>query len=402
MKKTASILIIVIFVLLFAFFTGFSIFGEKKDFSVNENRALQTLPNISVDNVLDGSFQKDYDSFLSDQFEFRDFWVTAKTRIMLALGKKDINGVFIGKDDYLIEKYTDSDFDDDLVKYNIDMISDFLNRTAELEVGTYVSFVPSKGTVLTNRLPKNASPYDSSYVGKSVEENLSDGVKCIDILPSLKERNGEYIYFRTDHHWTSLGAYYAYSEIGKAMGFEPLSLDSFESRNVTDSFVGSSYDKLQLGDMKDIVTAYDSGIKVSVDFHGEREKAKTLYFDEMLSEKNKYEFFLGGNYGRVDIKTNADSNKKLIVVKDSYTNAIIPFLINHYKNITMIDLRFFADDLDGLIYDDYTIDDVLVLLNTEKFMQDQNMTKIEPYDESEFLDPEEMEEQERILEELDD
>ena len=402
MKKAFSIAFVALFISLVVFFTAFSIFGKKSDFSVKENRALQTLPEFSLEAISDGTFQEQYDDYLSDQFEFRDFWVTAKTKIMLALGKKDMNGVYLGSDGYIIEKYTEADFDEDNVNENIDLISGFLNRTAELEIGTFVSFVPSKGTVLSNRLPKNALAFDSSFVQSGVQSKLSKGVRSIDLVEPLKSHQDEYIFFKTDHHWTALGAYYAYEALSDELGFDALPLDSFEAEDVTTSFVGSSFDKIQLGSTPDTVTAYKPKVNVKVNFHGEAEKASSLFAPQALEGKSKYEYFLGGNYARVDIKTDADSDSTLLIVKDSYTNAIVPFLANHFKKIILIDMRFFTGDLDQLIYDDYSIDNVLVLLNTEKFMQDPNMTKLEFVDESEYLDQEEMDEQEKILSELEE
>ena len=401
-NKRKALIMVISFLAILLFFTSLSLFLPKKDFSEAENRELQTLPELSFETISDGTFQEKYNTYLSDQFEFRDFWVAAKTKLLLALGKKDINGIYFSSGGYLIEKYTEADFDPELIDSNIKNLAGFADRTAELDINTVSAFIPSKSEVLTDKLPKFASAYDTSFVFSSFEEAVNDSVKTLDLSKILKLHCDDYIYFKTDHHWTALGAYYAYREIVKEFGIESIDLEKFASNDVTTSFLGSDYDKVRTGSSPDTITVYDTSASVTVDYFGEADGSDTLYQFDALKTKNKYDCFLGGNYARVDINTDSENEGTLLILKDSYTNSIVPFLANHFSKIILIDLRFYNDDLDDLIAEDYTINDVLILLNTEKFMNDQNMFKLELVDESDYLDEEEMAEQERILAELDD
>jgi hypothetical protein len=398
MKNKFSVITVSVFLALLIFFTSFSVFGKKSDFSVSENRALQLMPELTLDSIGDGSFQSDYDNYLSDQFEFRDFWVYGKTKIMQSLGKKDINGVYLGKDGYLIEKYEESDFDNETVEYNIETLSTFLNDTADEGYYVTCAIVPSKGSVLTNRLPRFAEPYDTSRTVKKLKKACSNEVKFIDLTKTLKKHNDEYIYYKTDHHWTSLGAYYAYRELMKA-NFKDgiLKASKMNSEVVSDKFLGSTFDKLQLKHKGDSITRYDTGVKVKVNFHGEAENADSLYLESALGEKSKYDYFLGGNYARVDIKTNAHTDENLLIIKDSFSNSLIPFLVKHYDKIVMLDLRYFNGDIPSILEDE-DISDVFVVFNTEKFMKDENQSVLETEEEHEMT--EEELENERILEEI--
>ena len=339
-----------------------------------------TMPSISLDTVLDGSFQHDFEEYLSDQFEWRSTFVNIKTNIMLALGKKEINNVYIGADDYFIEKYSAPDFDSETVKYNEKNLAYFLNYAADdYEFNTVFAFVPSKHAVLKKEMPKNAIPYDTSYVAGDIKKKAKSAEFC-DLYSTLKKHDGEYIYYKTDHHWTSLGAYYAYTSLADSLGIEPVSIDDCKKKDVANDFFGSTFDKVQIKKSPDTITVYDTGAKVTVDYNGEGETAKSLFSPDMLGEKSKYDFFLGGNFARVDITTDCNEDNTLLLLKDSYANSLVPFLCKNYTHIIMIDVRYFADDVYEL-FEAEDIDDVLVLYNTEKFMNDENMDMLEPEEE---------------------
>ena len=383
MKKKFSISIICTFLAVIVFFTSFSVFGEKRDFSVDENRALMTMPSVDIDSLLDGSFQQDYTEYLSDQFEWRSFFVNVKTGIMRILGRQDLNGVYFGRDGYLIEKYTPSDFDIDNVEYNEQMLAYFLGYCTDNNINTVCAFVPSKASVLKNALPKNAIPYDTSYVLEDMKYTYDAGARIIDLSIPLSSRGvADYYYYKTDHHWTSSGAYKAYQFLSEPLGYECAAADTLKAKVVSEDFYGSTYDKVHSKVAPDTITSYDVGETVAVDYNGEEENSDSLYCPEMLEEKNKYDYFLGGNYARVDITTDVKNGKTLFLLKDSYANSMVPFLCSNYSKIVMVDLRYFADDVYEVI-DEVKPDNVLVLFNTEKFMIDQNMDLLEPYEDVE-------------------
>ena len=386
--KKYSVSILCAFLAVIICFTSLSVFGKKSDFSVDENRALMTMPELdrdSLDTVLDGSFQHDYEEYLSDQFQFRSFWVKSKTTIMRALGRKDLNGVYFGKDEYLIEKYQASDFDSELVDYNTEVMSGFLNYTQDLGINSVCAFVPSKYAALKTKLPNKVIPYSTKYICGDVKK-LADKATVISLEDELSKHSDEYIYYRTDHHWTSLGAYYAYDALSKDLGYKSVDINELESKDVSKSFLGSTYDKIQVSTTADVITSYTPKVKLEVNNIEEGSTSKTLYEPDMLKTKNKYDYFLGGNYSQIDISTNSKSDKTLLLIKDSYANSMLPFLVNNYSRIIVIDLRYYQDDLYDLLDEETDIDSMLILFNNEKFMIDENLDFFEPYEEDEELE----------------
>lgn len=379
MKKAGRISIIAVFVFLTAFFPLCSLIKGESDFSVKENRALMTRPAVSFDDILDGSFQKDYDEYLSDQFIFRDFWVGANTVLFRCIGKKDVNGVFFGRDGYLAEKYVPSDFDEELYGYNIDVLSEFLNRESESNINTSCIFVPSKGTVLKNRLPHFAKEFDSGFVCTEISSLTQGNAKVLDLTSALRAHNNEYIYYKTDHHWTVKGAYYGYNEIASSFGLNRHSADYYDFKTVSRSFVGSTYDKVQRGSTRDTIikTDVNNAHIISVDYDGDFETQKTLYQNSFLKEKNKYDFLLGGNFRQITIKTDVNNGKTLLLIKDSYSNSLIPFIAENYSKIIMIDLRYSSEPVQSLIDANRDITDLMVIYNVEKFMKDENQYLLE-------------------------
>ncbi len=374
MKNKRYIAVISVFLAVIFVLGISSIAKRQSDFSVKENRALEVRPDFSFDELMDGTFQEDYSNYLADQFIFRDKWVTAKTYVMKAIGKKDINGVYLGKDGYLAEKYTPSDFDSDTVEQNLISLEDFLTAAYDEDEYKTVScaFVPSKGTVLTDKF-SGITPYN---MDKNIVSDVSENTEDINILylkDALSKHQNEYIYYKSDHHWTSLGAYYAYLAYVKSIGLSPVDIKSLKKDNKTDSFLGSDYDKLQINTPADSIWIYDNNnLKVTVDYNGEEKNTKSLYVNKYLGEKDKYAYFLGGNYKKINIKTNANTGRKLLLVKDSFSNSIVPFLCNNFDEIVMVDLRYADDSVWTVMSDEENITDVLVLYNTEKFAQDSN------------------------------
>ncbi|MGN1122927.1 MAG: DHHW family protein [Eubacterium sp.] len=376
-KKISSIICVFCVILIFLSVSGFC--KPQSDFSVNENRALQTRPEISFEAIADGSFQKDYESYLCDQFVFRDFWVKAKTAVLRTIGKRDINGVYFGKNGYLLEKSSPDDFDEDLSYDNISFLTEFLNARTDKYNSVSCILVPSKTEVLSNQLPKNAPAccFDETY--DEIKDLLEDDVNYIELKKPLKEHKDEYIYYKTDHHWTTLGAYYGYCEYKNALGERPQPIESFTQTRVSDSFIGSSADKVQTYESADIITRFDSKkpAKVTVDYYGDFEKTNTVYHKDLLDEKDKYAYFLGGNYARLTINTDVKNGKNLLIIKDSFANSFVPFLLNDYESITMIDLRYSNQSIDEIEKEHPQATDLLVLYNTEKFLADENQWMLE-------------------------
>ena len=237
--------------------------------------------------------------------------------------------------------------------------------------------VPTATKVLEDKLPKYAPNDDElTYIDK-VFSGLNYNIVKINPYEALHENKDEYIYYKTDHHWTSKGAYIAYKVMCEKLGLTPKSIEDFDVINVTDSFYGSLSSKIGTKgkdvDSIDVYVPKDSDIIVN--YVEEQKKSTSLFNSEALDKKDKYEVFTGGNHPFINIKTLGDPNKKLLIIKDSYANCFLPFLTSHYGEINVVDLRYFYDDLDKLIKNK-EITDVLFLYNSNTFNSDDSILNI--------------------------
>ncbi|MBB6732365.1 DHHW family protein [Cohnella zeiphila] len=345
-----------------------------RSFSESENRVLEQQPRFSPHSLLSGSFASDYETYSSDQFAFRDAWVGAKTDADRALGKKDSNGVYLGKDGYLIEQYT-SPSEADLAD-RIRAIQAFDQATPGLR--KYVLLAPTAAALLADKLPAYAPVGDERADLDRVRRLLPDNIRFVDVVSALNAEREQPLFYKTDHHWTTEGAYYAFRELCRQMGIVPLDEDSFDIRQVTDRFYGSLYSKSGFRHLQpdriDLYLPKKSG-KIKVSYVDEGRITDSLYEPENLGKKDKYAVFLNGNHALIRIETDGPADKRLLVVKDSYANSLIPFLTGHFGEIDVVDLRYDDESLLKLVQE-RQIQDVLILYNVNTFFEDPSILNI--------------------------
>lgn len=353
-KIIACILILMIFSLPIIFFTN-----PKKEFSENENRVLQNFPDFTFKRLFNGKYISELENYLTDQFPYRDNFMSIKTKADKSLGKEDINEVYLSDDDYLIEKYNAPENSDRLVK----VLNNF-NTTINY-INTNLMLVPTSISINNDLLPNNAPTYSEldsiNYIYKKIHFDT------INVYNTLLKHNSDYqIYYRLDHHWTSFGAYYAYVEYAKANNLKPYSLNSFDIKQVTNDFNGTLYSKTSDYTRKSdsIYTFSLPSTSYTVNYVYSDKEAKTLYEDSYLDKKDKYSYFLDNNHPLIVVtNNNINTNKELIVIKDSFANSIVPFLINHYKKIHIIDPRYYKTSISKYILENKAITDCLILYN---------------------------------------
>ncbi|MDY2794324.1 DHHW family protein [Peptostreptococcus porci] len=344
--------------------------------SVAENRELQQRPSMSLSRLLDGKFASEYTKFLSDQFINRDGLIKIKAKFDLMTGKKEINGVYIAKNDYLMEGFKRSDDNSTLSK--LSEINKFTNNNTGLKVS--MMLVPNKVEIYSNLLPKS-NPNDSQkeYVN-FVKKNLDSKIKIVELFDVFeKNKNNIDLYFKTDHHWTTDGAYLAYVEYCKALNLEPINENMLERNLASDSFKGSLYYKngAEIG-FPDELYLYlnkNEDKPVLVKYYDDLKKVPSLYDVSKLQGRDPYEVFTGGNHTQIKIRTNIDTKRKLLVVKDSYANAMLPFLVNNFSEITIVDLRYFTGSLQDVIQNN-ELTDVLFLNNINTFNTDSSILSV--------------------------
>lgn len=385
--KRVRIIIIIVFIGFFVLISGASLIIKDREFSPNENRYLAETPELSWDNILSGKFQDGLEDYLRDQVCFRDGWITVKTGIQKACGDTDIGGAYVGKDGYDFEKITPEDVDEKQVDRNIKAVEDYFMMASETIDKQKLSFllVPTSGLVMQEKLPKNARLFDQAKYIDQVQKAMKD-YNFVDVRDTLMDHNDEYIYYKTDHHWTSAGACLAYDVWSERTGGEAETEDGLVKNVVSDKFRGSLYSKILDAD-----SAYDEiwtyglqkddafGSKDCTVTIDEKQQLDSIYDDEMLQKKDKYAYFLSGNYGQVHIQNQKAASKakgkNILIIKDSFANSFVPFVTQDYENIYMVDLRYYNGDMKSYLQE-HNITDVLVLYNISNFISDRNLHKL--------------------------
>lgn len=343
-------------------------FSHSREFSERENRVLAQSPEMTSAGLTSGRFMSDFESFVEDQTFLRDSWISAKLFMDKALGKKESNGVYLGKGGYLIEKAKEP-----LARSferNLHAIAQFAERQ---DIPVVMSVVPNAVCVCDDLLPAGAPSGDQPQVIKNISDSVGDYLDFVDITDDLKAHSTEEIYYKSDHHWTSLGAKYAFEALAPRLGItSPVS--DYSVMTVTDSFSGtlaSSSGDSRVRDRIDIYVA-DRDAGYVVEYASENRKVASIYSSQALEGSNQYEVFFGGNYPLINITTLQHTERRLLLIKDSYANAFVQFLLPYYDAIYMVDPRYYNDDIDLLINNN-AVTDILILYNCNTFAEDNSI-----------------------------
>ena len=371
-RKNISLATMFIFIVMITVLILVMVLTKDSDFSDRENRVLAQMPSFSWASVTDGSFMENAEDYVADQFSFRNSWITIKLYFDRLLGKNEINGVYIGSKNQLFE--IPDDVNQEEVDNNLQAISAFAERHKDLN--TCVCLAPTACAVLTDLLPANAPLRDETADISNAGAALGDSVTFIDVTETLKTHADEYIYYRTDHHWTSLGAKYAFEEIAPHMGIDA-SYAQYDVYTVSNSFHGTLSSKCGLYSSADSVDIYvnTADYNYVVNYIEAGNKTASIYDSSKLDQKDKYEVFFGGNTSRIDIETTNSSGKSLLIIKDSYANCFVQFLLPYYQNITIVDPRYYTENIDNLITNN-SVTDILFLYNINTFNGDRYIADV--------------------------
>ncbi|WP_313528588.1 DHHW family protein [Anaerotignum sp.] len=369
--KRNHYLITITFALLLGGFTTLNAIMPAKGFSESENRYLATFPQFSRDKFLDGTFAAEFETYTTDQFPFRDAFIGLNVMSEYIVGKKDSNGVYFGQDGYLFEK-VDTIKEGQLDK-NMQSLETFFHTLKEKNIAPVAMIVPTAPFVLQEKLPAFATQYNQQFIFDELEGAL--GNEFLNTLPTLQENQNKDIYYRTDHHWTTQGAFVAYQELCRYWGLSTPSEVDYAKELVSDTFLGTIYSKVQLPNVQsDSIYRYvdDDGFRVTYDFQKE---TNSLYQEDALAKRDKYAYFLDGNHAITEIKTRTANGKHLLVIKDSFAHCFVPFLTKNFETITMIDYRYFNGSTLELL-EAKNITDALVLYNSINFAEDTDFFNI--------------------------
>ncbi len=380
MKKLKIFIIIEFCFILFSSPVATLLFPDK-EFSDMENRELAQKPVFSGKSFLDCRYQDNYEEWLNDQFFWRDGWSFVATNLQAAFGKKDINGVYLGKNGCLLEKYQETDFEQEQVNENTGYLSKFLNYAVKHygKDHVYCMMLPSKAGALPDSLPVFAGPFDTGKVLKRLKDSLDEPDVLLDAGYMLRKHQKEYIYYHTDHHWTTLGAYYAWTQFAEASGLPVKGLGYYQRETVFTRFYGTTYNKAHIGVKPDSVELFHNpGEKrIHVDMDDGKLVAGSVYFPEEAEKGfNKYNIFFSKNTFKIVVTTKAGTGKSLLLVKDSFANCFVPFLTEYYDQIIMVDYCYGKVPVKDIMEQYKDITDVLVMFNTEKFMQNTKLNRL--------------------------
>jgi len=351
-----TVFILLVFILYFVI--------PDKEKSEWENRYLAQRPQITLTELSDGSFMTKYEDYINDQIPFRDGFIKLKAVSEAVLLKLENNGIARGKDSYLFTKNTGNT---EVFDKNISIIDTFVQS---IDNPVTIALAPNACGVISDAVPSgfpnvNQEAKLNEFYG---DNSLLSNARVVNLLCALKAHEDEYIYYRTDHHWTTLGAYYAYCEI-----FDDAVEKSSLSESNSDEFLGTLYAKYKGLNVKaDTITYYDIPVK---SYKTDDEERDGLYDFDKLSVFDKYGMFMWGNFGRCDIKTNTENGRSAVVFKDSYANSLIPFMTYNYEYITVIDLRYYAGSVKELMEESGTAD-VLFIYNFDFMNEDNHFYKL--------------------------
>ncbi len=344
-----------------------------RDRSDVENRTLAQFPEFSWEDLKDGSFTKGVEEYFADQFPLRDQWTGLKARTEQVLGKREFNGVYLCGD-ALIAKVEPPK--DGLEEKNLSYVSRLAERT---ELPVYLGLIPSAAEIWRDRLPRGAESWDqAAFIARAAE---LEGVEPIDFLTALRdhagERTWEGIFYRTDHHWTTLGAYYGHAALMEALGRggEVPEPETVRARDlpVSNGFQGTLYSQSGIHWLEpDSIEFWveESGLTVTSWRDGTPKEAG-LYDWDYLGKKDKYSAFLGGNQPLCVVK-NPEGKGKLLVIRDSYADSLAPFLALRFEEVHLLDPRYYRYSA-AKYAEDNGLDAIAVVYSVPNFITDRNL-----------------------------
>ncbi|MGE7839504.1 DHHW family protein [Lysinibacillus sp. NPDC093712] len=378
MKQNAERLLVFGFVGTMLFFALLFFILPHQRFSELENRYLQAAPRLTWDDIMSKKYAEEVERFVTDHFPFRDKWLWLKSATEKGRLQQENNDIYQGKDGYLFDKFTEPD--NTKVQQDINAVKQFAYKHPKVNM-TFL-LAPTSIGLYPERLPWLAPTYPQKKVNQLIEGQLHNDLTFINGFDFLEPHASETIFYRTDHHWTTYGAYLAYVAYAKQMGWEPLSQSDFLINNVSNSFLGSYHTRSQFTNVTpDQIQAYIPRKQVETEMYiaDSNQTFTTMYDTSFLKKKDQYSYFLGGVHALMKLTTKLDpqqiEQQKLLVIKDSYAHNVIPFLTNHIPEIHVIDLRYYNGNITQYMTEN-GIEDVLFLFNTTTFIEDTTISKI--------------------------
>lgn len=346
--------------------------AKDRVFSESENRVLASFPKLTLSSIADGTFMKNFETYMSDQFVLRDRMISLKSYFDRLSGMRESNGVYIADDGFLIEK--PSKYTAKKAKAMTKSINSFMKKYPEIT--KMVAISPNASYIYSEKLPSGIELHSQYSELKGILNRLEgENYSFLNVTKALKNaKEKSDVFYRTDHHWTTRGAYAVFKAIADKWNLDRSQV-KYKFLTVSSDFEGTLASKTGIHDNKDkieICLPKNSEGSYIVSYESQDKRTTSLFEPSKLQQKNKYEVFLGGNYDKVVIDTVSKSRATLLIIKDSYANCLIPMLTPYFAKIIVVDPRYMTESVHNIM-DEYNISHVLFLYNLNTFLQDTSL-----------------------------
>lgn len=390
LRRRAEVLTVSLITAFILCFSVWCLVAPKQTFSENENRALASWPVYSFTALKDGSYMSGIQTYLSDHFPLRDPFMTLKTKYEMLTGREEINDIYLAKDGYYIEAYKTPKQQKKIIT-QFQKLQDAITTDAKQNVR--VMLVPTAISTYNAKLPNcapdrgvlrqvdtmneiyaalpNMQKVDAWSALQAAAAQEADNAGNAQSMADAENVGSDTaaatgLYYHTDHHWTTHGAYVGYQAYCGAAGLSPIPEADFQKTCVTTDFHGTIFSKLHDSTVPgDAITLYENPAnRLTASYPDTGEVTDTLYNRDYLAQKDKYSMFLNNLHPLVEITNEtADSDRQLVLIKDSYANSMVPFLVNHYQKIYVFDTRYYRFGPSSFINEHPEVTDVLLLYN---------------------------------------
>lgn len=356
------------FIFIISLLNGLS---PDRELSETENRPLAQRPTLTVEKLISGEFMSEFETYVTDQFLVKDWWVGLKSEAEAFLQKGENNGIYFGKEGYLLEAFTSVS---DQFEKNLSYLNLFHEKLPHLP--TTALFVPTAVEIYQDLLPLFAPTVNQSKLLTQASETLT--FELVHPLETFLAHSNESLFYKTDHHWTTLGAFYTYQLLMNEWNLTPY-LD-YTTEVVSNDFYGTYYSKANRNRLSpDQIILYhpnekDSSLTTTFD----QTVLEGVYDLSYLNKKDKYSLFLGGNQPLTILRSGISNGRKLVIFKDSYAHCFAPFLTKHFEEIHLIDLRYFNQNpYDYVVQESF--DQVLFLYNLSTFAEEKSLIRLKAF-----------------------
>lgn len=350
----------------------------KQTFSQEENRMLSTIPKFSFASFVNGNYLNGVNDYINDHFAFRNVYLKINSWWEInVMGKKENNSVYVGKDGYLFEKFQYGEEEIKNANKNITVISDFAQKMNNSNIPTFFVLIPNSIYVNKDKLPDFVEVPNQEEIINNIYKSVKNTTN-VNVTTALESGNKiTPLYFKTDHHMNSNGAYVVYNEFCKYANVQAVPIQDFNKVAVTNDFLGTFDSKAQIANqVPDEIFVYKNEANTNLnEAIYDKETTNSIFNEKYLEGKDKYSYFLNGNNSKAIIKTKVKNNKKLLIIKDSYAHIMSQFLCENYSELHFLDPRY-----TNFNYEEYVkkekITDVLFLYNVSTFVNDTNLSRI--------------------------